>query len=624
MTEKTEDALSLTYIKGLTSEQQDLLDALCTEIRQVLIEAVAECGGHLASNLGVVELTVALHMAFDSPKDKLIFDVGHQGYVHKLLTGRYPLFKVLRKKGGLSGFLKRSESEHDIFQAGHSSTSISAALGMAFARDHAGDTYHIVPIIGDGALTGGMAFEALNHLGHTQKKVIVILNDNDMSISENVGGLNQHLSRIRTNPAYYKAKHDLEDMIKRIPKVGSHLVEAISKIKKGVKQIVLPSMLFEELGLTYIGPVDGHNIKVTLSALEMAKKVHGPVIVHVVTQKGRGYAPALNNPEMYHGISPFHVATGSLKSTSTSKTFSDVFSDCMLRLAEKDSKLVAISAAMPSGTGLKAFADQYPSRFIDVGIAEQHAVTLAAGMALEGLKPVFAVYSTFLQRAYDQIIHDVCIQQLPVILAIDRAGLVGNDGETHHGVYDIAYLLHMPNMTLIAPKDGNDLCAALKYALVQKQGPIAIRYPRGTAFSYYEPYDCVLEDEWDDQGSAVTLVAVGTMYAKAVEVVKRFNEKGLAINLLGKKWLKNGPSDEWIKHLSQSTTVFTLEDGSIVGGYGQYLSALCQEKGYRSRFIFLGVPDSFVGHGDTESLFEDLQLNPDGIFKTIDEVLNEN
>lgn len=623
MKEKSEALMSLKHIRGLKSDDLKSFDLLCHEIREVLIDAVSECGGHLASNLGIVELTVALHIAFDSPKDKLIFDVGHQGYVHKLLTGRYPLFKVLRKKGGLSGFLKRSESDHDAFQAGHSSTSISAALGMAYARDQAGLDYHVVPIIGDGALTGGMAFEALNHLGHTQKKVIVILNDNDMSISENVGGLNKHLSKIRTNPNYYKAKHGVQQVIKRIPKFGGPFVDAISRIKDGIKQIVLPSMLFEELGITYIGPVDGHNMRDILSALEMAKQVEGPVIVHFITQKGRGYAPALDNPEQFHGINPFDRSTGVVKSKASSKSFSDVFGETITQLARKNSKIFAISAAMPTGTGLKHFVKEFPDRFVDVGIAEQHAVTLAAGMAIQGLKPVFAVYSTFLQRAYDQVLHDVCIQDLPVVFAIDRAGLVGNDGETHHGVYDLAFLLHIPNMTIIAPKDGNDLRAALIYAIDDAKGPVAIRYPRGTAYSYNESFVCTLEDEWIDQGSHVTLVAVGTMHAKAVEAIKLLNEKGIFVNLLSKKWLKNRDQEEDLSLLKQSQVIVTLEDHSVIGGYGQRLSGLCNDQGHHFKFKHLGIPDTFVGHGDTEVLFEELGLTPLQIANTLTEVHHE-
>lgn len=615
--------MSLKHIRGLKSDDLKSFDQLCHEIREALIDAVAECGGHLASNLGIVELTVALHIAFDSPTDKLIFDVGHQGYVHKLLTGRYPLFKVLRKKGGLSGFLKRSESDHDVFQAGHSSTSISAALGMAYARDQAGLDYHVVPIIGDGALTGGMAFEALNHLGHSQKKVIVILNDNDMSISENVGGLNKHLSKIRTNPNYYKAKHGVSEVLKKIPKIGGPFADMISRVKAGIKQIVLPGMLFEELGMTYIGPVDGHNMRDILSALEMAKQVEGPVIVHFITQKGRGYAPALDNPEQFHGINPFERSTGEVKGKSSSKSFSDVFGETLIQLARKNPKILAISAAMPTGTGLKNFVKEFPERFVDVGIAEQHAVTLAAGMAIQGLRPIFAVYSTFLQRAYDQVLHDVCIQDLPVVFAIDRAGLVGNDGETHHGVYDLAFLLHIPNLTVLAPKDGNDLRAALVYAFTKAEGPVAIRYPRGTAYSYNESFQCDLEDEWIDQKSSITLVAVGTMHAKAVEAIKLLNEKGIAVNLLSKKWLKSRDHLEDLSLLSHSKTVVTLEDHSIIGGYGQLLSGICNEQGLAARFKHLGIPDAFVGHGDTEALFEELKLTPSLIADTLIEVLHE-
>ncbi len=623
MKEESEALLSLKRIRKLNSEDKQALEALCHEIRETLIDAVSECGGHLSSNLGIVELTVGLHIAFDSPTDKLVFDVGHQGYVHKLLTGRYPLFKVLRQKGGLSGFLKRSESEHDAFQAGHSSTSISAALGMAYARDQAGLDYHVVPIIGDGALTGGMAFEALNHLGHCQKKVIVILNDNDMSISENVGGLNKHLSKIRTNPHYYKAKLDVQHLIKRIPKLGGAFVDAISRIKDGIKQVILPSMLFEELGMTYIGPVDGHNMKDILSALEMAKHVEGPVIVHFITQKGRGYAPALNNPEQFHGIGAFERSSGLVKGKSNSKGFSEVFGETLSRLASNDPKIIAISAAMPTGTGLKSFVKQFPDQFVDVGIAEQHAVTLAAGMAIQGLKPIFAVYSTFLQRAYDQVLHDVCIQNLPVVFAIDRAGLVGNDGETHHGVYDLAFLLHIPNLTLIAPKDGNDLRAALEFALDSPDGPVAIRYPRGTAYSYQESFQCTLEDEWDDQGSTVTLVAIGTMHAKATEAIKILSIQGIKVNLWSKKWLKDSRHGENLDKLKRSKQIITLEDHAIIGGYGQLLSALCQKEGMSIHFTHLGIPDTFVGHGDTEALFEELGLTPMNIAKTIVEVINE-
>ena len=505
-------------LRDIRSMSLASLGELAREIRHELIKTVANNGGHLAPNLGVVELTLALHRVFNSPVDKIIWDVGHQCYVHKLLTGRKDEFGTLRQFGGICGFPRPSESIHDAFGTGHSSTSISAALGMAIARDLKGENHSVVAVIGDGAMTGGMAFEALNHAGHLKKNLIVVLNDNEMSIAQNVGAMSGYLTRLRTDPMYSRGKEEIEQLLRRIP-IGSTLLKFGERLKDSLKHLVVPGMLFEELGFTYLGPVDGHDLKAVTTILNQARNQKGPVLVHVLTKKGKGYRPAEENPDRFHGVGPFNPATGEVIKNSSAPSYSEVFGRTLTRLAQQDQSILAITAAMTSGTGLNSFARLFPGRFFDVGIAEQHAVTLAAGLAKEGYHPVVTIYSTFLQRAYDQILHDVCLQNLPVTFAIDRAGLVGEDGATHHGLFDYAYLRHIPNMVIMAPRDENELQHMLATA-VQHPGPAAVRYPRGTATG------CKMDEELKTlpvgqalvlrKGRDLTLLAVGCMVCMAV------------------------------------------------------------------------------------------------------------
>lgn len=463
-------------LKRLSMEE---LKVLAGEIRQLLICSVSKTGGHLAPSLGVVELTLALHKTFNSPIDKIVWDVGHQAYVHKILTGRRDSFHTLRQFGGISGFPKPSESEHDSFGTGHSSTSISAVLGMALARDIEGKKNNVLAVIGDGSLTGGQAYEALNHAGHTGTNMIVILNDNEMSIAKNVGAMSEYLSKMRTEPSYKKVKKDIEFLLRKIPAIGEHVVKTVERLKDSVRYLLVPGMLFEELGFNYVGPIDGHNLEILTEVLEKAKDMQGPILIHVLTCKGKGYEPAECNPGKFHGVGPYCVESGEVIKNGNIPTYTGVFGDALVELAAKDPRIVAITAAMPEGTGLKKFGTQFPNRFFDVGIAEQNAVTVAAGMAISGMKPIVALYSTFAQRAYDQILHDVCLQKLPVIFALDRAGIVGEDGPTHHGVFDYSYLRHIPNMVIMAPKDENELRHML-YTAIQMNSPVVIRYPRGS------------------------------------------------------------------------------------------------------------------------------------------------
>lgn len=606
-------------IKGLDAKERI---ALAVEIRDYMIQVVAQNGGHLSSNLGIVELTMAMHIVFDSPRDQFVFDVSHQSYVHKLLTGRYEAFKTLRQFGGMSGFTKRQESEHDIFEAGHASTSLSAAMGLAKARDIKGDSHEVVAVIGDGALTGGMAFEALNHMGHDQTKVIVILNDNEMSISQNVGGLSQYLSKLRTSPNYFRLKHEVQQVIGKLPGVGRPMAKSMSKMKASVKQMVVPGMLFEELGLTYIGVVDGHNLPQLISMLQHAKNVDGPVLLHVRTKKGNGYKPAELQPDYYHGVGPFDQQTGLAVGGSSDKAFSKVFGEAIVELAKATPEITAITAAMPSGTGLDAFKTQYPDRFFDVGIAEEHAVTFAAGLARNGLKPFFAVYSTFLQRGYDQILHDVCIQNLPVTFCLDRAGLVGSDGETHHGVFDLSYLLALPNMTVLAPKDGTDLRRMMAYAAKAK-GPVAIRYPRGSAYSDQRDYSVSLDLECFRLGTDFTIVAVGRMHHIAIEALEILKNEGFLGQVVTPKQLK--PFDlVGLKGLHMgSNMVFTLEENQKIGGFGAYLAQVTHDAGWPVPMHHFGIMDGFVTHGEVHELFQLLKLDPKQLADQIVAVLKE-
>lgn len=597
------------------------LEVLSGEIREFLIEKVSNTGGHLSSNLGVVELTLSLFKALDLEKDKIIWDVGHQSYIHKILTGRKDEFDTLRKYKGLSGFPKRCESKYDSFDTGHSSTSISAALGMARARDIKGEDHNIIAVIGDGALTGGMALEALNDVGFNKTNLIIILNDNQMSIAPNVGGLSNYLNKVRFEPGYNQLKGNISERLNS-SKLGKKVAGSLSKIKDSVKQLIVPSMLFEDMGLKYIGPIDGHNIDEMSEVLNKAKSLNGPVIIHVVTHKGRGYDFAEKNPGKYHGVSPFDLESGEAYIPSA-KNYSKVFGDAMISLAEEDDKVVAITAAMPDGTGLKEFAERFSDRFFDVGIAEGHATTLAAGMAAAGLKPYFAVYSTFLQRAYDQIIHDVCIQNLPVTFAIDRAGLVGDDGETHQGIFDLSYLSQIPNMTVLAPKHLDELPLMLKWAK-EKNSPVAIRYPRGAdCCKEIVPLTEINYGKWEKIviGEEVVVVAVGKMVQHTVlakEILAKNNIKPTIINATFVK-----PLDlEMLKEIVDSNkNVITVEDNEVVGGFGSYVLMELKKLGFTKKFKALGFNDEFIHQGDVKLLYKDAKLDSEGIAEEVMELL---
>ncbi len=607
-------------IKTLTPKE---LDILRDEIREFLVESISKTGGHLASNLGVVELTMALHLAFDLPKDKIIWDVGHQSYTHKLLTGRKDGFATLRQLGGMSGFPKTIESESDCFNTGHSSTSISAGLGMAHARELTGEDYYVVSVIGDGALTGGMAFEALNNASQLKSNFIIVLNDNNMSISENVGGLNRYLSNFRTADAYSGLKENVKHSLSQIPGVGKKMVQKIHNAKSGLKQLFVPGMLFEEMGLIYLGPVDGSNIAEMRKTFNEAKRVDGPVLVHVLTKKGAGYLPAERHPARFHGTEPFEIETGIPSNKRKKANYTDVFSTVMLKLAERNPKVVAITAAMTDGTGLKRFHLNYPERFFDVGIAEEHAVTFAAGMAKMGLIPVFAVYSSFLQRAYDQIMHDVCLQNLPVVFAIDRAGLVGSDGETHQGIFDLSFLSTIPNMTILAPKNKWELSDMMKFA-VAFGAPIAVRYPRGLAYDglkeFREPV-VLGKSEMLYEESEVALFALGGMVAIAEEVRNRLKERGHSCTLVNARFAK--PFDEeMIRRLAGTHKLLvTMEENVKSGGMGEHIESFLFSQKLDVSILTVSVPDQFVEHGNVNALREMLGIDAASVAARILEVL---
>lgn len=581
------------------------LDKLADEIRSVLIENVSVTGGHLAPNLGVVELTLALHSVFDCPQDKIIWDVGHQSYVHKIITGRREQLDSLRQYKGISGFPKRAESDCDPFDTGHSSTSISAALGMALARDLKGDKNSIVAVIGDGAMTGGMAFEALNHAGHLGTNLIVVLNDNEMSIAENVGALAGYLSRMRTDPKYYNQKKEMEQILKKIPSIGPTVVKAVERIKDSFKYLMVPGMLFEELGFTYLGPINGHDIGLIKTVLERAKKSQGPVLVHVITRKGKGYIHAENNPDKFHGIGPFNIETG-VAPKSGGVTYTEVFGKTLCEIAASDNRVLAITAAMPTGTGLMAFREKYPTRFFDVGIAEQHAVTMSAGLAVSGFIPVVAIYSTFLQRAYDQIIHDVALQNLHVVFAIDRAGLVGEDGETHQGVFDISFLRHMPNMTIMAPKDEKELRDMLKTAITSFKGPIAIRYPRGAGIGVsLDTQSEILpvgKAEILRQGSDISIAASGPLVYTALEAADALEKNGISAEVINVRFIK--PLDEkcLLESIRKTGRLLTVEEHVLEGGLGSAVLELLNHSEMTVPVKRVGLPDEFVSHGSVAKL----------------------
>jgi 1-deoxy-D-xylulose-5-phosphate synthase len=595
-------------LKILSSEDAYRVAA---ELREELIRTVSKTGGHLGPNLGVVELTLALHMELDSPRDKLIWDVSHQSYVHKLLTGRLKEFSTLRQHNGLSGFVRRDESEHDAFGAGHSSTSISAALGFAIARDFAGDDYSVVAVIGDGSMGGGLAFEALNNAGQMNRDLIVVLNDNEMSISANVGALSSYLGRLRSDPTVQRIKSELELALKRIPAIGPHVAKTADKFKEALKYLMVPGMLFEELGFTYIGPINGHNIAAIRRGLQDAKARRGPVLLHVVTKKGKGYAPAESDPERFHGTGPFDIETGESIGRTRGQTYTDVFSRCLVECAEKDERIVAISAAMPDGTGLDYFRQKYPDRFFDVGIAEQHAVTMAAGLAASGYRPVVAIYSTFLQRAYDQILHDVCLQNLPIVFAVDRAGLVGEDGPTHHGVFDFAYARHIPNITIMAPKDRDELQDMLKFALAA-HGPVILRYPKAQAQRIRSEPDIMVKmgcAEVLRTGRDLALFSIGSMVERSLQAADILLRSGLQATVVNMRFVK--PLDVKVVTgiASDITRIITVEEHALAGGLGSAVLEALEAAGISNTIVHrLGIPDKFIEHGPRDLLLDKCNL----------------
>lgn len=599
----------------------DQLPALAEEIREFIIESLSKTGGHLASNLGVVELTIAMHRVFDLPKDKLIWDVGHQSYTHKILTGRKDGFETLRREGGISGFPKRSESDCDVFDTGHSSTSISAGVGYVRARELKKENYSVVSIIGDGALTGGMAYEALNNAASLKSNFIIVLNDNEMSITENVGGMSSYLSGLRTASAYTDFKMDVTKALNRIPGIGPGMVDAMRKTKSSIKQIIIPGMLFEDMGLTYLGPVDGHNIPQLIKIFQEAKRFEGPILVHVLTQKGRGYEPAMRHPARFHGAGPFDVKTG-LPVGKSNPTYTDVFSTVMRKMGDRRKDVAAVTAAMMTGVGLKRFSNMFPDRCFDVGIAEEHAVTFAAALSLGGITPVVAIYSSFLQRAYDQIMHDVCMQNLHVVFAIDRAGLVGYDGETHHGIFDLSYLGSMPNMTILAPKNLWELSDMIKFA-VDYDGPIAVRYPRGEAYTGLKEFRapiCLGKSEVIHEGSRVALLAVGSMVKMAEEVQKQLKERmDMDAALVNARFVK--PIDEELLRSFADTyeLVVTLEENVKDGGFGERVLAFAEEEDLPFGVEIIALPDRFIPHGSVSYQMKQVGFTPEDICGRIEE-----
>ena len=603
-------------LKKLTSEE---LSQLAEEIRAFLIEKISHTGGHLASNLGVVELTIALFRTFDLPEDKIIWDVGHQSYTHKILSGRRMEFDELRQYGGLSGFPKRKESPYDSFDTGHSSTSISAGLGIAQGRDILGEDYKVVSVIGDGALTGGMAYEALNNAARMKKNFIIILNDNKMSISENVGGMSRYLGGLRTGAGYNDLKKNVADTLERIPVVGGRMIDKIKRTKNSIKQLFIPGMLFENMGITYLGPVDGHNIPALCKVLKEAQKLDHAVLVHVLTKKGKGYEPAEKNPAHFHGVSPFDIKTGKPLAEKKYPTYTDVFSKKLCQLGETHPELVAVTAAMPDGTGVAAFGKKFPDRFFDVGIAEAHAVTSAAGMAAAGLRPVVAVYSSFLQRGYDQILHDVCIQNLPVLFAVDRAGLVGSDGETHQGIFDYSYLTSIPNMSVAAPKNLWELRAMLDFAMDYK-APFAIRYPRGTAYrglkEFMQPIaygkgEMIYEEE------NIALLAVGSMVSTGEHVRAKLKEEGVSCTLANARFVK--PFDkELVDRLAKNhRLIVTMEENVLQGGFGLPVTAYIHEHYPQVKVMNIALPDAYVENGNVSVLRKGLGIDSDSIIQRL-------
>ena len=592
------------------------LKALAQEIRTLLVEVTAQNGGHLAPNLGVVELTLALYYVYHDKNDQIVWDVGHQSYVHKILTGRRESIKSVRTYNGLSGFPKISESPYDAFGTGHSSTSISAALGLAIARDLKGDNYQVTAVIGDGALTGGMAYEALNNAGHLQSKMLVILNDNEMSIDHNVGGLSDYLNRVRSDANYIKGKEDVEEFLKRIPNLGGKMLKMADKMKDSLKYLLVPGTIFEEMGFKYFGPIDGHNLKDLIDILENVKHLNRPVLVHVITKKGKGYLPAEQNPEKFHGVGPFDIATGELKKVKINPTYTEIFSRTLIRLGREDEKILAITAAMGAGTGINDFAKIFPKRTFDVGIAEEHAVTMAAALAVGGFKPVVAIYSTFLQRSYDQLIHDVALQKAPVVLALDRAGLVGDDGATHHGVFDLSYLRSIPEMIIMSPKDENGLQHML-YSALKYNRPTAVRFPRG------EGHGVLLDDDLQfyelgksealAQGNDVVFLAVGSMVETAWECADILSQKNISAGIINMRFVKPLDEEAVLKAAEEAKLLVTMEENILQGGFGSGVLELLAKADKKVRVLTIGIDNCFAMHGNAELLKHDLGLDAESI-----------
>ena len=592
---------------------------LAQEIREFLIEKLSVTGGHLASNLGVVELTMALYLSFDFPRDQVVWDVGHQSYTHKILSGRMAWFDELRKFGGMSGFPKRKESPFDAFDTGHSSTSISAGLGLAKARDVLGENKFVVSVIGDGALTGGMAYEALNNAAQLKNNFIIVLNDNNMSIAPNVGGMSQYLGGMRTKKGYTTLKKNVVSALNQMPVIGKRAITKLKKTKNGIKQMVIPGMLFENMGLTYLGPVDGHNILQMMRIFQEAKRLDHAVLVHVITKKGKGYAPAENAPSEFHGVGPFDIVTG--KSLESKKMgYTEVFSNEICALARRHSRLVAITAAMPGGTGLSHFAKEFPERFVDVGIAEEHAVTCAAGMAVGGLLPVFAVYSSFLQRGFDQVVHDVCIQNLHVVFAIDRAGLVGADGETHQGLFDLSYLGIVPNMVIMAPKNSEELKMMLRFAVEDYQGPIALRYPRGVAYEGFSQYQAPIvlgRAEMMEEEEQIALFSLGSMVTTAEHLREKLKKKGYRVSLVNARFAKPVDFSMIDRLLEKHQLLVTMEENVLRGGMGEAVADYIAQRKERPLLYHVTLPDDYVEHGDVTKLKSYIGVDSDSIAEHI-------
>ncbi|AUM64629.1 1-deoxy-D-xylulose-5-phosphate synthase [Brevibacillus laterosporus] len=613
-------------LKHLTISQ---LQQLSEEIRRFLIENLSKTGGHLAPNLGVVELTIALHYCFNSPKDKILWDVGHQAYVHKILTGRKDDFPTLRQYKGLCGFPKMAESAHDVWETGHSSTSLSGAMGMASARDLKKENYHVIGVIGDGALTGGMAFEALNHIGHEKKNVIVVLNDNEMSIAPNVGAMHNYLGKLRTDHIYNRAKDEVESLLKAIPAVGGKLAQLAEKVKDSMKYMLVSGILFEELGFTYIGPIDGHNLELVIDSLRTAANTRGPVLLHVITKKGKGYLPAEQNAMKWHGTDTYKIESGEMiKAVAAAPAYKSVFADTLIKLTQQDDRIVAITPAMPDGSGLLKYASVYPERMFDVGIAEQHACTFAAGLATQGMKPFLAIYSTFLQRAYDQLIHDVARMKLPVVFAVDRAGLVGADGETHQGVYDIAFMRAIPNMVIMAPKDENEMQHMMKTA-AEYDGPISFRYPRGNGLGVKMDEELkalpIGQMEVVREGKGVAVLSFGHIYDVAEKAINLLQMDGIMPMFVNARFCK--PLDEeLLLHLAkENMDIVTVEEGCVQGGFGSAVMEFYAEQGYHNMVVEpMGIPDYFVEHGSVKEQRQEISLTAEAIAARVRSLLPVN